>query len=102
MLGMHSRHTRFTYSICGPFNKSKERIKNSRKQENQYRYIHNIYIYIYIYIYQLDKACFQRDMAYGDYKDLNGRTAADKYYVKKHLILLNIQNMIDINVDLFR
>ena len=97
---MHSRHTRFTYSICGPFNKSKERIKNSRKQENQYRYIHNIYIYIYIY--QLDKACFQRDMAYGDYKDLNGRTAADKYYVKKHLILLNIQNMIDINVDLLR
>ena len=24
------------------------------------------------------KACFQHDMAYGDFKDLNGRTAADK------------------------
>ena len=97
MLEMHSRHTRFTYSTCGTFNKSKERIKNSKKQENQY-----IYIYIYIYQNQLDKACFQHDMAYGDYKDLNGRTAADKYYVKEHLILLNIQNMIDINMDLLR
>ena len=93
MLEMHSRHTRFTYSTCGPFNKSKERIKNSKKQENQY---------IYIYQNQLKKACFQHDMAYGDYKDLNGRTAADKYYVKEHLILLNIQNMIDINMDLLR
>ena len=64
--------------------------------------IYIIYIYIYTYVYQLDKACFEHDMAYGDYKDLNGRTAADKYYVKKHLILLNIQNMIDINVDLLR
>ena len=39
-------------------------------------------------------------MAYGDFKDLNGRTAAVKYYVIKHLMLLKIQNMIDINVDL--
>ena len=32
------------------------------------------------YIYQngLDKACFQHDMAYGDFKDLNGRTFVDK------------------------
>ena len=31
-------------------------------------------------IYQngLDKACFQHDMAYGDFKDLNGRAFADK------------------------
>ena len=26
----------------------------------------------------MDKACFQHDMAYGDYKDLARRTAADK------------------------
>ena len=32
------------------------------------------------YIYQngLDKACFQHDIAYGDFKDLNRRTAFDK------------------------
>ena len=26
---------------------------------------------------QLDKACFQHDMAYNKYKDLNGRTQSD-------------------------
>ena len=32
-----------------------------------------IYVCIYIYIYQngLHKACFQRDMVYGDFKNLN-------------------------------
>ena len=32
----------------------------------------------YIYKNELDKACFQHDMAYGDFKDLTKRTAADK------------------------
>ena len=32
----------------------------------------------YIYRNELDKACFQHDMAYGDFKDLKKRTAADK------------------------
>ena len=32
----------------------------------------------YIYRNQLDKACFQHDIAYGDCKDLARRTAADK------------------------
>ena len=32
----------------------------------------------YIYQNELDKACFQHDMAYGDFKDLTGRTASDK------------------------
>ena len=27
---------------------------------------------------KLDKTCFQNDMAYGEFKDLNRRTAADK------------------------
>ena len=33
-------------------------------------------------IYQngIDKACFQHDMAYGNFKDLNRRTAADKAF----------------------
>ena len=32
----------------------------------------------YFYQNELDKACFQLDMAYVDFKDLNRRTAADK------------------------
>ena len=32
----------------------------------------------YIYKNQLDKACFQHDMAYGDFKDLAKKTASDK------------------------
>ena len=32
----------------------------------------------YIYQNELDKACFQHDMAYGDFKDLARRTASDK------------------------
>ena len=31
-----------------------------------------------IYKNELDKACFQHDMAYGDFKDLKRRTASDK------------------------
>ena len=32
----------------------------------------------YIYKNDLDKACFQQDMAYGKYKDLAKRTQSDK------------------------
>ena len=32
----------------------------------------------YIYKNELDKACFQHDMAHGDFKDLARRTAADR------------------------
>ena len=32
----------------------------------------------YIYKNELDKACFQHNMAYGDFKDLARRTASEK------------------------
>ena len=32
----------------------------------------------YIYQSKLDKACFQHDLAYGDFKDLIRGTASDK------------------------
>ena len=32
----------------------------------------------YIYKNELDKACFQHDMAYGDFKDAKRRTFSDK------------------------
>ena len=65
---MHLRQHGFTYSACGPFTKSKERIQKF-KQTGDSRYI---------YKNELDKACFQHDMAYGDFKDLKKRIGADK------------------------
>ena len=35
---------------------------------------------LYIYRNELDKACFQYDIAYGHFKDLAGRTASDKVW----------------------
>ena len=37
----------------------------------------------YIYQNQLDKACFQNDMAYGNFKDLTRRSASDKVLCDK-------------------
>ena len=37
----------------------------------------------YIYQNELYKACFQHDMAYGDFKDLARRTASDKILLDK-------------------
>ena len=57
---MHLSQPRFTYSACGPFTKNKERIQKF-KQTGDSRYI---------YKNEFDKACFQHDIAYGDFKDL--------------------------------
>ena len=64
---MHLRQPGFTYSACGQFTKTKERMQKF-KQTGDSRYI---------YKNELGKACFQHDMAYGDFKDLKRRTAAD-------------------------
>ena len=37
----------------------------------------------YIYQNELGKACFQHDLVYGDFKDLNRRTFADKILLDK-------------------
>ena len=58
----------FTYSACGSFTKNKERIKKFMKTGNT----------DFIYKNELDKACFQHDMAYGKSKDLIKRTQSDK------------------------
>ena len=65
---MYLKQPGFTYSACGPFTKNKERI-NKFKETGDANYI---------YKNELDKACFQHDMAYGDFKDLKRRTASDK------------------------
>ena len=59
MLEMHLRQLGFTYSACGPSTKKKERIKKFKETRNS-RYIHQN---------ELDKACFQHDMGYEDFKD---------------------------------
>ena len=37
----------------------------------------------YIYKNELDKACFEHDMAYGDFKDSERRTQSDKAFKDK-------------------
>ena len=65
---MHLQQPRFTCSACRPFTRKKERIQNLKETGDSW----------YIYQNELDKACFQYDMAYGDFKDLSRRTASDK------------------------
>ena len=83
---MHLKQPGFSYSACGPFTKNKERIKKFKETGD----------ISYIYKDELNKACFQHDMASGDFKDLARRTASDKVLRVKHLILLTILNMMDI------
>ena len=55
------------YSACGPFTKGAQRIQdflNTDKLSN-------------IYKNDLDKTCFQHDMAYNKFKDLGKRTQSD-------------------------
>ena len=65
---MHLKQLGFTYSACGPFTKNKERIEKFMQTGNT----------DFIYKNELDKACFQHDMAYGKWKDLVKRTQSDK------------------------
>ena len=65
---MHLKQPGFMYSACGPFTKNKERIQKFKETGDT----------SHIYKNELDKACFQHDMAYGDFKDLKRRTASDK------------------------
>ena len=59
---MHLRQSGFIYSACGTFRKTKERIKKFKEKE----------------IHELDKACFQHDIDYGDFIDWTRGTASDK------------------------
>ena len=65
---MHLKHPGFTYSACRSFTKNKER-KQKFKETGDTEYI---------YRNELGKACFQHDMVYIDFKDLERRRASDK------------------------
>ena len=68
MPGMNLRQPQFVYSACGPFTKNKDRIQKFKETGHTN----------YTYKNELDKSCFHHDMAYGDFKDLAKRAAADK------------------------
>ena len=57
---MHLKYPGFTYSACGPFTKNKERILKFEETGDTK----------HIYKNELDKACFEHDMAYWDFKNL--------------------------------
>ena len=65
---LHLKQPGFTYSACGLFTRNKERIEKFMQTVNT----------DFIYRNELDKACFQHDIAYGKSKDLTKRTQSDK------------------------
>ena len=56
---MHLKQPGFTYSACEQFTKNEKRIQKFKETGNT----------SYIYKNELNKACFQHDMAYVDFKD---------------------------------
>ena len=76
----------FTSISCGSFTKNKERIQKFKIRGDSR----------YIYQNELDKECFQHGIAYCNFKDLPIRITFDSALRVKHLIMLKIQNMMDI------
>ena len=81
---MHLKQPGFTNSACASFTRNKERIEKFLQTE----------IRDFIYRNELDKACFQYDMAYGKSNNLTKRTQSGKV-----LRLREIQNMMLIKED---
>ena len=76
---MYLKQHRFTFSICGPFTKNKERKKSFKKTSDSR----------YVYQNELDKSRFRHNMAYGDFKDLNRRRTAGKVLRNKTVNIAN-------------
>ena len=72
MSEMHLKQPGFTYSACGPFTKNRERIEKFMQTGKTDFISRN----------ELDKACFQHDMAYGRSKDLIKRTQSEYKVLK--------------------
>ena len=76
---MHLKQPRFTYSASDPFTKNKERIEKIMQTGNT----------DYICKNDLDRACFQHDMACGKYKDLTKGIQPDKVFKGKAFEILS-------------
>ena len=70
MSEIHLKQLGFTYTVCWPLTKNKERT-NKFKEAGDSRYI---------YQNELDKAFFQHDMAHADFDDLDRKTTANKAF----------------------
>ena len=81
---MHLKQPGFTYSACGPFTKNKERIEKFMQTGNK----------DFIYKNELDRVCFQHDMAYGRTKDLEKRTQSDKVLRDKAFKIASNPNVV--------
>ena len=69
MYGQNAFKTAWISSQCrGPLAKTEERIQKFKETGDTKHICKN----------ELDKACFQHDMVYGDFKDLAIRTASGK------------------------
>ena len=68
MSEMHLRLLGFTYNARGLFIRNKTRIQNLKETEDSW----------YIYRNELDKTCFQHDIAYKDSTELQRRTTYNK------------------------
>ena len=79
MTEIHLRQPGFTYSACDAFTKNKDRIQKFKETGDSW----------YIYWNELDQACFQRDMADGEFEDLTRRRVSDKIL---HDTAFNIAN----------
>ena len=69
---LHLKEPAFTYSVCGSFTRNKERIEKFMQTGNT----------DFIYRNELDKACFQHDMAYRD-KVLRNRQSFKKQTIRQ-------------------
>ena len=74
---MHLKQPGFTCSACGPFTKNKERIEKFMQTWNT----------DFTYKNELNKACFQHDMAYGKSKILQKEHNQTKFWEIKYLKL---------------
>ena len=68
MLEFYLKQPGFSYSVCGPFTKLRERIQKFRETGNLKHF----------YRIELDKACFTNDAEYFESKDLLKRTTSYK------------------------
>ena len=89
---IHLRQSGFTYSACVALTKNEERIKKFKETGDSRD----------IYQNEFDKAWFQHDMAIEILIIRLEEQVLIRYCVIKHLILLKIQNMMDINIDLLQ
>ena len=88
---MHLSQPGFTNSDCGPFTNNKEQIQKLKKKKTGDP--RNTYPN------ELDKACFQHDFVYRDFKDLARRQLLINHYIL--LIKPNMMNTKEILLHWF-